>query len=111
MQSPIGRTRILPAGPTPDAVLGFVTCALYPNGHFNAYDHIARSERLDAVVELGDYIYEYGAGADDYGMENGRRLGRIPEPAHDLVTLADYRTRYAQYRRDPDLQAAHARAP
>ena len=110
-RSPIGRTRTLPQGGVARLALAFVTCALYPNGHFNAYDHIARSEHLDAVVELGDYIYEYGAKPDDYGMENGRRLGRIPEPAHDLVTLGDYRTRYAQYRRDADLQAAHARAP
>jgi len=109
--SPAGRTRTLPSGPVKEVVLAFVTCALYPNGLFNAYDHIAKSERLDAVIELGDYIYEYGAAPDDYGMVNGAKLGRIPEPTHDLVTLADYRTRYAQYRRDPDLQAAHARAP
>ena len=91
--------------------MAFVTCALYPNGYFNAYDHIAKSDKLDAVVELGDYIYEYGSKPDDYGMANGARLGRLPEPPHDLVSLADYRTRYAQYRRDADLQAAHARAP
>jgi alkaline phosphatase D len=109
--SPVGRTRTLPTGPVDQVVLAFVTCSLYPNGYFNAYDHIARSERLDAVVELGDYIYEYGAARDAYGMERAKRLGRIPEPAHDLVSLADYRTRYAQYRRDADLQAAHARAP
>jgi alkaline phosphatase D len=109
--SPVGRARTLPAGRVDEVVLAFVTCALYPNGLFNAYDHIAKSERLDAVIELGDYIYEYGAASGDYGMANGVKLGRIPEPPHDLVTLADYRTRYAQYRRDPDLQAAHARAP
>ena len=111
LRSPVGRTRTLPAGHVEELILAFVTCALYPNGYFNAYDHIARSERLDAVVELGDYIYEYGAAPDDYGMANGARLGRLPEPPHDLVSLADYRTRYAQYRRDVDLQAAHARAP
>jgi alkaline phosphatase D len=111
VKSPTGRTRTLPSGPVSKVVLAFVTCSLYPNGLFNAYDHIAQSEQLDAVIELGDYIYEYGAEAHDYGMDNGRKLGRIPEPSHDLVTLDDYRTRYAQYRRDPDLQAAHARAP
>ncbi|TWB38547.1 alkaline phosphatase D family protein [Nitrospirillum pindoramense] len=109
--SPVGRTRTLPQGRVDSVVMAAVTCALYPNGYFNAYDHIAKLDRLDAVVELGDYIYEYGAKDDDYGMENGRRLGRIPEPPHDIVTLTDYRLRYAQYRRDPDLQAAHARAP
>lgn len=109
--SPVGRTRTLPVGHVEEVVLAFVNCALYPAGHFNAYHHLAQSERLDAVVELGDYIYEYGGEPGDYGMEAGVRLGRLPEPSHDLVTLADYRTRYAQYRRDPDLQAAHARAP
>jgi alkaline phosphatase D len=111
MISPVGRTRTLPTGKVHRVVLAFVTCALHPNGLFNAYDHIAHAEDLDAVVELGDYIYEYGVQPSDYGMENGRKVGGMPEPAHDLVTLADYRLRYAQYRRDPDLQAAHARAP
>ncbi|HTQ13974.1 MAG TPA: alkaline phosphatase D family protein [Rhizomicrobium sp.] len=109
--SPTGGTRTLPTGPTSDIVLAFVTCSLYPAGYFNAYDHIARLDRVDAVVELGDYYYEYGAGEDDYGMNIGRKLGRIPQPPHDAVTLADYRTRHALYKRDEDLQAAHARAP
>ncbi len=111
VRSPIGRAKTLPTGHVDELVMAFVTCALYPNGYFNAYDHIARSDKLDAVVELGDYIYEYGSKPDDYGMANGEKLGRLPEPPHDLVSLADYRTRYAQYRRDVDLQAAHARAP
>jgi alkaline phosphatase D len=109
--SPVGRTKTLPDGPLDKAVLAFTTCALYPAGFFNAYDHIAKLERVDAVVELGDYYYEYGAKDDDYGMNIGRKLGRIPEPAHDIVTLADYRMRHALYKRDKDLQAAHARAP
>lgn len=109
--SPAGRTKTLPQGPVNDIVLAFVTCSLYPAGYFNAYDHIAKRERLDAVVELGDYYYEYGAGEHDYGMETGRKLNRIPDPPHDVVTLADYRIRHALYKSDPDLQAAHARAP
>ncbi|HEX7760002.1 MAG TPA: alkaline phosphatase D family protein [Caulobacteraceae bacterium] len=108
--SPVGRGKTLPVGPTKDVVFAVVTCALYPQGYFNAYDHIARLERVDAVVELGDYIYEYG-GAGSYGMEMGETLGRAHEPDHDCVTLDDYRTRHAQYKRDPDLQAAHARCP
>ena len=108
--SPVGRARTLPQGAVKDVVLAFVTCSLYPNGYFNAYDHISRLDRVDAVVELGDYIYEYG-GDHSYGMVNGKKLGRAHEPAHDIVTLADYRTRHAQYKRDPDLQAAHARCP
>ena len=109
--SPTGRTRTLPDKDIKDVVLAFVTCALYPNGYFNAYDDIAKRKRVDAVVELGDYLYEYGAGEHDYGMVNGRKLGRIPEPPHEMVTLSDYRTRHALYKRDKDLQAAHARCP
>ncbi|WP_298745862.1 alkaline phosphatase D family protein [uncultured Brevundimonas sp.] len=110
-RSPQGRTRTLPAGPTPDVVLAVASCQLYAGGLFNAWDAVSRLERVDAVVHLGDYIYEYGADPADYGMAIGGRLNRAPEPAHEIVSLADYRTRHAQYKSDPDLQAAHARAP
>lgn len=109
--SAVGRTRTLPAGATPEVTLAVVSCQLYPGGLFNAYDAIAGLERLDAVVHLGDYIYEYGAEDDAYGMATGRRLNRLPDPPHEIVSLADYRRRHAQYKTDPDLQAAHARAP
>ena len=108
--SPIGRTRTL-ADETDKVVLAMVCCSLYSNGYFNGYRAVADLPEVDAVVHLGDYIYEYGAGLTAYGMGNGRALGRIPEPLHDTVTLADYRRRHAQYKRDEDLQAAHARAP
>ena len=108
--SPVGRVRTLPQGATPDVVLAVVSCQLYPGGLFNAYDAIAKQDRLDAVVHLGDYIYEYGAEPDAYGMTAGAALNRIPVPAHEIVSLADYRLRHAQYKSDPDLQAAHARA-
>ena len=110
-RSPHGRTRTLPEGPTPEVVLAVASCQLYPGGLFNAWDAVSKLERVDAVVHLGDYIYEYGAEPDAYGMASGVALGRIPEPAHEIVSLADYRTRHAQYKSDPDLQAAHARAP
>jgi alkaline phosphatase D len=109
--SPHGRTRTLPAGPTPEVVLAVASCQLYPGGLFNAWDAVSKLERLDAVVHLGDYIYEYGAEPDAYGMATGARLNRVPAPAHEILSLADYRTRHAQYKSDPDLQAAHARAP
>lgn len=103
-----GRFRTLPRGAVAEVALAVVSCQLYPGGLFNAYDAIAHAERLDAVLHLGDYIYEYGA--DGYGTESGHKLGRLPEPAHEIVTLADYRQRHAQVKRDPDMQAAHARA-
>lgn len=110
VRSDQGRVRTLPVGPTPEAVLAVASCQLHPGGLFNAWDAVSKLERLDAVIHLGDYIYEYGAEADAYGMDTGARLNRTPVPAHEIVTLADYRQRHAQYKSDPDLQAAHARA-
>ena len=108
--SPIGRTRTLPMGSAPDVVLAFATCSLYPNGRFNAYGAIAALPRVDAVIHLGDYIYEYG-GPGSYGMDSAVAAERPHDPPHDCVTLADCRRRHAQYKTDPQLQAAHARAP
>lgn len=109
-KSPLGRTRTLPDGPTKDAVLAVCTCALYPNGYFNAYGAIAALPRVDAVVHLGDYIYEYG-GPGSYGMDSAVASERPHDPPHECLSLADYRRRHAQYKTDPQLQAAHARAP
>jgi alkaline phosphatase D len=61
------------------------------------------------VLHLGDYIYEYGPG--EYATEDAEALGRLPEPPHEILSLGDYRTRYAQYRSDPDCQAVHAAHP
>ena len=108
--SPMGRTRTLPSGPTKDVVLAVASCSLYPNGYFNAYEAIANLPRVDAVLHLGDYIYEYG-GPDSYGMNSAVAAERPHDPNHEILSLADYRRRHAQYKSDPQLQAAHARAP
>ncbi|HEY1073675.1 alkaline phosphatase D family protein [Brevundimonas sp.] len=110
-RSPVGRARTLAAEGVAPVNLAVVSCQLYPGGLFNVYEAVAALPSLNAVVHLGDYIYEYGAEADAYGMVSGAALNRIPEPRHEIVTLADYRTRHAQYKTDADLQAAHARAP
>ena len=107
-RSPVGRFRTLPNGAVEKLVLAVASCQLYPGGYFNAYADMAKLPQLDAVVHLGDYIYEYGA--DGYGADIGRALGRLPDPPHEIVTLSDYRRRHAQAKADPDLQAAHARA-
>ena len=78
VRSPTGRFRTLPEGKTADAVMAVVSCQLYPGGFFTAYDSIAALERIDAVVHLGDYIYEYGA--DGYGAEIGQTIGRTAQP-------------------------------
>jgi alkaline phosphatase D len=108
--SPVGRTRTLSVGATQDVVLAVANCALYPNGYYNAYGAIAALPRVDAVLHLGDYIYEYG-GPGSYGMASAVAAERPHDPPHECVTLADYRRRHAQYKTDPQLQAAHARAP
>jgi alkaline phosphatase D len=108
--SPVGRTRTLPSGATKDVVLAVASCSLYPAGHFNAYQAIADLPRVDAVLHLGDYIYEYG-GEGSYGMDSAAAGARPHDPPREIVSLADYRRRHAQYKSDPGLQAAHARAP
>ena len=108
VRSSQGRFRTLPVGTTPDVVFAVATCALYTGGFFNAYRAIADLPRVDAVVHLGDYIYEYGM--DGYGGSIGKRIGRLTDPPHEIVTLAGYRRRHANYKADADLQACHARA-
>jgi alkaline phosphatase D len=102
-RSPVGRTRTLPSGGVDRVRLASVCCANYPAGYFNVYRCLANRPDIDAVVHLGDYIYEFENGV--YG--DGTGLLRIPEPQREAVTLDDYRIRYATYRADPDLQEAH----
>jgi alkaline phosphatase D len=106
-----GRTRTLPQGRDPRRRPGGGLVRLYPNGYFNAYDAIAKLPRVDAVLHLGDYIYEYGAAPDDYGMASPTAKTRVPDPPREILSLSDYRRRHALYKTDPALQAAHARAP
>ncbi|MEL7160780.1 MAG: alkaline phosphatase D family protein, partial [Bacteroidota bacterium] len=101
--SEVGRTRTAPArGTKPTVNLAVVSCNALEWGYFNAYEALAERADLQAIVHLGDYIYEYASGV--YGDTT---LGRIHEPYHETVTAADYHARYAQYRRDPQLRAAH----
>lgn len=104
--SPVGRTRTLPRE-TDRVRLAVASCSNLPAGFFGAYGLMARQFDLDAVVHVGDYIYEYANGT--YG--DGTDIGRIPEPNAETVSLADYRTRYAQYRTDTQLQEAHRLHP
>jgi len=104
--SPLGASRTLPVGEVSAARFAVVSCASYPTGYFHAYREIANRSDLDAVVHLGDYLYEYGLG--EYATEHAEELGRIPSPTHEITSLADYRSRHAQYKTDRDLQAMHA---
>ncbi|GAA0428169.1 alkaline phosphatase [Actinoplanes capillaceus] len=105
--SPVGRTRTAPARwsrPTALA-MAFASCSQYEHGYFTAYRRLAEDEP-ELILHLGDYQYEYAP--DTYNIPGGNpRDHEGPE----TVTLANYRQRHAQYKTDPDLQAAHAVAP
>jgi alkaline phosphatase D len=108
--STVGTTRTLPATGATSLKFAVLSCTLYSEGYFNAYDAVAKSDAQFAI-HLGDYIYEYGAGATQFGNTDAVQLGRVTVPATDIVTLADYRARYALYRSDANLQALHAKMP
>jgi alkaline phosphatase D len=104
--SPVGRTRTAPAtGSLAPMTMCFVSCSNYEQGWFTAYRRLAE-EHPDLVVHLGDYQYEYAAGRSTASSGNVR-----DHVGPETVTLANYRQRYAQYKTDADLQAAHAAAP
>lgn len=105
-RSAVGRTRTLAASGLADVRIAVASCANYPFGHFNVYRRIAEREDLNVVVHLGDYLYEYAPGTYD-----GQSTTRAHFPAREIVALADYRMRHAQYKTDPDLQAAHQMHP
>ena len=107
--SPVGRTKTAPEGPVELQRWAVASCANYEAGFFAVYRDMAErawDNELDLTVFLGDYIYEYAQG--EY---SGWGPVRLHEPAHETLTLADYRARYGHYRTDRDLQAAHAAMP
>ena len=103
--SPVGRTKTLPTNAVDSLKLAVVSCSNWEFGYFNAYDRIADKE-VDAVLHLGDYIYEYGVGK--YGDTT---IGRLHVPAHEIVSLSDYRSRHSQYRLDEGSIHLGARHP
>ncbi|WP_069811828.1 alkaline phosphatase D family protein [Streptomyces sp. TP-A0874] len=107
--SPVGRTRTAPAPEeaVADLRFGVLSCANWEAGWFSPYRHLAARADLDAVLHLGDYIYEYRSG--EYPAE--KYVVRPHSPAHEVTTLADYRLRHGTYKTDADLQALHAAHP
>lgn len=109
-RSAIGRSKTFPAAGAPVAEMKFGVggCQRYEDGWFTAWRHLAE-ERLDFVFHYGDYIYEYRK------VRAGERpapvIREMPGELDEIYNLADYRLRYAIYKLDPDLQAAHASAP
>ncbi|RID82991.1 alkaline phosphatase [Peribacillus asahii] len=105
--SPVGRTKTLPApgASVASMTFAFASCQQFEHGYYTAYKHMAK-EDLDLVFHLGDYIYEYGT--NEYLSPTGNvRAHRGDE----IITIEDYRNRYAQYRSDEHLRAAHASFP
>jgi alkaline phosphatase D len=101
-ETPIARTRTFPRpSHKPDHLrFAFASCQNFRDGYYTAWGDVATDDDLDLVVFLGDYIYESG-------LAGRVRAHDIPE----VVTLDEYRSRYALYRSDPMLRAAHALAP
>ena len=101
-QSPVARTRTAPASGAAVERLrfAFASCQQYEQGYYGAYRHIV-ADAPDCIAFLGDYIYE-----STWGKEHVRSHG-----AAQPYSLEEYRARYALYKSDPDLQAAHAACP
>ena len=116
--SPIGTTRTLPTATASSVKFAVFSCTLYSAGFFNTYDS-ALSSGAEYAIHLGDYIYEYGSDPAKFGNTDSTTtppgtaaaLGRVVVPSNDIVSLSDYRARYALYRSDPNLQALHAKMP
>lgn len=107
--SPTGRTRLFKTEGEARIGVALASCSNFAFGYFNAYDAVAKDPSVDLVLHTGDYIYEYGAG--EWGDETGMTLGRRHAPPHEVVSLADYRMRHAQYKTDAGARAMHAAHP
>lgn len=105
----VGRTKTAPAAnQTVDRMrFGVVSCVNYPRGYFNGFAAMAANNDLDAIIHLGDYIYEYEEGGYGYNEAVNRPI----EPDNEITSLSDYRIRYSLYRLDPDLMRAHQLYP
>jgi alkaline phosphatase D len=100
--SSIGRTKTTPIGDTDSLRFGVVSCAKYVDGYFNAYHSLALRNDIDAVIHLGDYIYEHGESSNIPGD-----TVHDSKPGHEIISLEDYRLRFSQYHLDTSLQLLH----
>ncbi len=107
--SPVGKTKTLPTGNVSQARFAVFSCANITAEYFDAYAKAAHLGHYDALIHVGDYIYEYGKGGYAAAEDNSARYGF--EPNAECLSLNDYRQRHAQYNRQPSLQSARASAP
>ena len=101
-----GRTKTAPIGDVDSVRLAVVSCSNYEHGYFNAYRYLRNRNDFDAILHLGDYIYEYAVGGYSAGIAD-----RENEPVNEIITLEDYRIRYSHYRLDDDLRDLHQQYP
>ncbi len=104
-----GRTRTAPAQGVGQLRFAVTSCSNYQHGYFISYRGIGARADLDAVLHLGDYFYEYGAGT--YGNDGVVARDRAHVPLQETVSLDDYRLRHSLYKLDPDLRSAHQQHP
>lgn len=101
-----GRTKTAPKGDTDSLRFAVVSCSNYEHGYFNAYRKITQRNDVDAIIHLGDYIYEYETGGYSANIN-----GRSNDPVSEIISLTDYRLRYSHYRLDEDLMRLHQQYP
>ena len=104
--SETGKCKTLPNTISNDLQIAVVSCNNYEDGYLTSFKHIANNKNIDYVFHLGDYIYEYATGIY-CNKEFLAKTGRINNPQHEIITLSDYRKRYALYRKDSDIQKVH----
>lgn len=102
-----GRTRTTPLNNADSLRFAVVSCANLEAGFFNAYKVLLNRADFDAVICLGDYIYEYETG----GYSPNATANRQWLPANEILSLSDYRQRYSTYKLDNDLRRLHQQFP
>ena len=115
----MGNTRTLPSADTDVSELKFAvfSCANLPKGYFHSYAHAADQANnagdIDAVIHLGDYLYEYGSSGSPslIGRCDNSTDPALFSPDKELTQLADYKLRHAQYKSDQDLRELHRLVP
>lgn len=101
-----GRTKTAPIGDIDSVRFGIVSCSNWEHGYFSPYRHLKERNDVDYILHLGDYIYEYEVGGYSSDI-----AGRENLPAHEIITLDDYRLRYSHYKLDNDLIKLHQQYP
>ncbi len=109
LNSVIGRTKTIPTGNIDSLRLAIVSCASWEHGWFNAYERLKNRNDIDAVLHLGDYIYEYNTGG--FASNNVTQQGRTVEPTNEIISQKDYLIRHSHYKLDKNLRELHQQYP